>query len=219
MQADAIWDKASLNVKCYKRLYHTILWQRDGNSCCIFSHSIQKEKKNMYPFPKPFTWPKMMAHALSTQQHHHVPWQTMLDHIKTVSWHSPHAGGIPSPILGIIPEIYYSTHHETQYLFLLAIVHGTWISFPGPGIKPATPLDAQSLNCWTTKEAQLLWQRWLCQAFPYSSSLGRGSETSWLNNKGYPAEGKTFCLRFGWYPTRGHKSHSSEAGQAHMLLL
>lgn len=120
-------DKASLNVKCYKRLYHTILWQRDGNSCCIFSHSIQKEKEYVPISPQTIYWPKMMAHTLSTPSNTTMSLrQTMLDHIKTVSGHSPHAGGIPSlnPWYNTRNLLFYTSWDSVP--FLLAVVHGTW---------------------------------------------------------------------------------------------
>lgn len=159
-------DKASLNVKCYKKtLPHNSVAKR-WQFLLYFQSLNSKEKRICTHFPNHLLGQKWW-HIPSTPSNTTMSLrQTMLDHIKTVSWHSPsHAGGIPSPILGIIPEIYYSTHHETQYLFLLAIVHGTW-DHSRTGIKPATPaLDAQSLNCWTTKGGSVLWQRCLWQLF------------------------------------------------------
>ena len=152
----------------------------------LFFQSLNsKGKNNMYPFPKPFTQPKIMAHTLSTPSNTTIfLLQTMLDHIKTVSWHSPHAGDIPSPILGIIPEICYSTHHETQYLFLLAIVHGTWdlssqtrdrTCNPCIGCTESKLLDHQGRLSTLTEVA--------LSSFSLFILLVRGSETSWLNNK------------------------------------
>lgn len=129
-------DKASLNVKCYKRLYHTILWQRDGNSCCFFSHSVQKDKRTCTHFPN---------HLLG-QKWWHIP--------------SPHPATPPSPFgrpcwttlklcldIPLMREafphqslvIYYSTHHETQSFFLLAMVHGTWDLISGTRDQTCNP--------------------------------------------------------------------------------
>ena len=151
-------DKASLNVKCYKRLYHTILWQRDGNSCCFFSHSVQKDKRTCTHFPN---------HLLG-QKWWHIP--------------SPHPATPPSPFgrpcwttlklcldIPLVREafphqslvIYYSTHHETQSFFFYwpwFMAHG--ISFPGPGIKPATPaLEAWNFNHWIAREVPQIFQK------------------------------------------------------------
>lgn len=58
MQADEdSKDKTSLNLKCYKRLLTPSsiakTWQFP-----LFSQSLNSRgKKNMYLFPKPFTWP------------------------------------------------------------------------------------------------------------------------------------------------------------------
>lgn len=56
MQADdATEGQTSLNLKCYKMLYHTIPWQRSWQFLLFFLVAEFKEGKKNVSIPKPFT--------------------------------------------------------------------------------------------------------------------------------------------------------------------
>lgn len=198
-----------------KTLPHNSVAKRQQIPAALFSHSIQKEKEyvpisqTIYLAKNDGTYPLYTSNTTMSLR------QTMLDHIKTVSWHS-HAGGIPHQLC-IIPEI-YSTHHETQYS-LLAIVHGTWDLISRTRDQTCNPCIGRTESKLLDHQGRLstLTECGFVKLF-LIHPLARGSETFGLTIRLPCRREKTICLRFGDILQEGIRAIHLRAGQAHMLL-